>query len=66
MKTLLEKWGALSSATLRVLSALGWTDFQKDDHTTVCAYLVTNHGKTSIRSSNSMAGTTSSAFAKAF
>jgi hypothetical protein len=25
--------------------ALDWTDFEKDDHTTLCAYLVTRHGR---------------------
>ena len=25
--------------------ALDWTDFEKDDHTTPCAYLVTSHGR---------------------
>lgn len=28
-----------------ILLALDWTDFEKDDHTTLCAYLVTNHGR---------------------
>jgi len=28
-----------------VVIALDWTDFDDDDHTTLCAYLVTNHGR---------------------
>ncbi len=28
-----------------VVIALDWTDFEADDHTTLCAYLVTNHGR---------------------
>lgn len=28
-----------------VLIALDWTDFDADDHTTLCAYLVTTHGR---------------------
>jgi hypothetical protein len=28
-----------------VLVALDWTDFDADDHTTLCAYLVTTHGR---------------------
>jgi Transposase DDE domain len=28
-----------------ILLALDWTDFEKDDHTTLCAYMVTNHGR---------------------
>jgi hypothetical protein len=28
-----------------VLVALDWTDFDADDHTTLCAYLVTRHGR---------------------
>jgi hypothetical protein len=28
-----------------VVIALDWTDFEKDDHTTLCAYLVTRHGR---------------------
>jgi len=28
-----------------VVVALDWTDFEKDDHTTLCAYLVTRHGR---------------------
>jgi hypothetical protein len=28
-----------------IVVALDWTDFDKDDHTTICAYLVTRHGR---------------------
>ena len=28
-----------------IVVALDWTDFEKDDHTTLCAYLVTSHGR---------------------
>ena len=28
-----------------VIVALDWTDFERDDHTTLCAYLVTKHGR---------------------
>lgn len=29
----------------QIVLALDWTDFDKDDHTTLCAYLVTHHGR---------------------
>lgn len=28
-----------------ILVALDWTDFEKDDHTTLCAYMATSHGR---------------------
>lgn len=28
-----------------IVIALDWTDFEKDDHTTLCAYMVTHHGR---------------------
>jgi Transposase DDE domain len=28
-----------------IVLALDWTDFEKDDHTTLCAYLMTRHGR---------------------
>jgi len=28
-----------------IIVALDWTDFEKDDHTTLCAYMVTTHGR---------------------
>jgi hypothetical protein len=33
------------SAREEIVLALDWTDFEKDDHTTLCAYLVTRHGR---------------------
>lgn len=32
-------------ARKEIVIALEWTDFDKDDHTTLCAYLVTSHGR---------------------
>jgi hypothetical protein len=29
----------------QIVIAMDWTDFDDDDHTTLCAYLVTNHGR---------------------
>jgi hypothetical protein len=29
----------------KIVIALDWTDFDDDDHTTLCAYLVTDHGR---------------------
>ena len=31
--------------TPRIVLALDWTDFEEDDHTTLCAYIVTTHGR---------------------
>jgi hypothetical protein len=28
-----------------IVVALDWTDFEQDDHATLCAYLVTRHGR---------------------
>jgi len=28
-----------------IIVAMDWTDFEKDDHTTLCVYLVTRHGR---------------------
>ena len=28
-----------------VVLAVDWTDFEADDHTTLCAYMITNHGR---------------------
>jgi|GEM_PF-2205344 len=46
LEKLMSRWvkfvvGTTSEFTL----ALDWTDFHKDDHTTLCAYLVTRHGR---------------------
>jgi hypothetical protein len=32
-------------ARKEIVVALDWTDFEKDDHTTLCAYAVTSHGR---------------------
>jgi hypothetical protein len=32
-------------ARKEIIVALDWTDFEKDDHTTLCAYVVTSHGR---------------------
>lgn len=32
-------------ARKELVIALDWTDFEKDDHTTLCAYVVTSHGR---------------------
>lgn len=32
-------------ARKEIVVALDWTDFEKDDHTTLCAYVVTSHGR---------------------
>jgi hypothetical protein len=45
---LLDSWVRFAlGARTEVVVALDWTDFEKDDHTTLCAYLVTRHGRTS-------------------
>src|SRR5579872_6048269 len=31
--------------TASIVLAMDWTDFDDDDHTTLCAYLVTTHGR---------------------
>ncbi len=33
--------------TSNIVLAMDWTDFDDDDHTTLCAYLVTTHGRAS-------------------
>jgi len=43
---LFEPWVAyLVGPREKVVIALDWTDFEDDDHTTLCAYLVTRHGR---------------------
>ena len=37
--------GFLIGERKEILVALDWTDFDADDHTTLCAYLVTRHGR---------------------
>jgi hypothetical protein len=46
LEVLLPKWAAYVISTRReLLLALDWTDFDADDHTTLCAYVVTTHGR---------------------
>lgn len=46
LESLLERWVRhVVGDTQKLLVALDWTDFEKDDHTTLCAYLVTTHGR---------------------
>jgi hypothetical protein len=46
VEALLEKWVRFVVGDVdRIIVALDWTDFEKDDHTTLCAYLVTTHGR---------------------
>ena len=43
---LLPSWVAfVVGAREEIVIALDWTDFDRDDHTTLCAYLVTRHGR---------------------
>ncbi len=35
----------LAATTSNLVFAMDWTDFDDDDHTTLCAYLVTKHGR---------------------
>ena len=43
---LFEPWVRfVVAAREEVVVALDWTDFENDDHTTLCAYLVTRHGR---------------------
>ena len=43
---LLPSWVAfVVGAREEIVIALDWTDFERDDHTTLCAYLVTRHGR---------------------
>lgn len=37
--------GFVIGAREEIVVALDWTDFDSDDHTTLCAYLVTRHGR---------------------
>jgi hypothetical protein len=32
-------------ARKEIVVALDWTDFEQDDHTTLCAYMITHHGR---------------------
>lgn len=43
---LTPSWARFVIAERReIVVALDWTDFEKDDHTTLCAYVVTKHGR---------------------
>lgn len=43
---LLESWAKfVIGARKEIVIALDWTDFDLDDHTTLAAYVVTNHGR---------------------
>jgi len=43
---LTPSWAAfVLGARKEIVVALDWTEFEKDDHSTLCAYLVTRHGR---------------------
>jgi hypothetical protein len=46
MRVVLKQWVQfVVGARKEIVIALDWTDFEKDDHTTLCAYVVTRHGR---------------------
>src|SRR5690606_40446166 len=46
LETLMPLWiRHVVGTTSRIALALDWMDFDGDDHTTLCAYLVTTHGR---------------------
>jgi hypothetical protein len=46
LSTVMQRWVTFIVGTAEsIVIALDWTDFEKDDHTTLCAYLVTTHGR---------------------
>jgi hypothetical protein len=46
LRVVLKQWVQfVVSARKEIVLALDWTDFEKDDHTTLCAYVVTRHGR---------------------
>ena len=46
LRVVLKPWVAFVVGVRKeIVVALDWTDFEKDDHTTLCAYLVTRHGR---------------------
>jgi hypothetical protein len=46
LETVMARWVQYVIGTHpSVVIALDWTDFERDDHTTLCAYLVTTHGR---------------------
>jgi hypothetical protein len=47
MARILRSWVAFVVGVRKeIVVALDWTDFEKDDHSTLAAYLVTRHGRT--------------------
>lgn len=46
MVTIFALWVAfIVGVRKQIVIALDWTEFDKDDHATLCAYLVTRHGR---------------------
>jgi hypothetical protein len=46
LRVVLKAWVRfVVGARKEIVIALDWTDFDKDDHTTLCAYVVTRHGR---------------------
>jgi hypothetical protein len=46
LRVVLKQWVQfVVGARKEIVIALDWTDFEKDDHTTLCAYVVTRHGR---------------------
>lgn len=46
MNVILKPWiKFVVGVRKEIVLALDWTDFDKDDHTTLCAYLMTRHGR---------------------
>ena len=46
VEALTPAWAAFVIASRReIIVALDWTEFDADDHTTLCAYVVTTHGR---------------------
>jgi hypothetical protein len=46
LKVVLKPWVQFVIGVRKeIVIALDWTDFEKDDHTTLCAYLMTRHGR---------------------
>jgi hypothetical protein len=46
LETIGAKWASFVVASRdEIVVALDWTEFDKDDHATLCAYLITRHGR---------------------
>jgi hypothetical protein len=46
VETIQKEWVKfVVAARTEIVIAMDWTDFDDDDHTTLCAYLVTRHGR---------------------